>query len=265
MSFKFQLPPITAESGIDKLRSYLMQMTDQLEYALNNIETSNFTLETQKQVVTKPEQYTEQSVDEAVAVLKDMIIKNAEVIEQHMDEITQELHGDYTALSTEFGEYKQESTAQITANAESITQNISVTQTIKSDVTGLQSNVTDLSNNKANATDVSAQNTWISKTDSYIKTGVLYFNGLTPVSGIALGQIIHETVNGEDCMKRQGFYATFTPQELAFYIDTTKVAYVSNDKLFINKAEIITGDMNFGRYAIKDESGKGLTFKWKGN
>ena len=105
MSFKFQLPPITAESGIDKLRSYLMQMTDQLEYALNNIETSNFTLETQNQIVTKPEQYTEQSVDEAVAVLKDMIIKNAEVIESHMDEISQELHGEYTALSSDFGEY----------------------------------------------------------------------------------------------------------------------------------------------------------------
>lgn len=264
MSFKFQLPPITAESGIDKLRSYLMQMTDQLEYALNNIETSNFTLEAQQQITKKPEQYTEQSVDEAVSLLKDLIVKNAEVIESHMDEISQELHGEYTALSSDFGEYKEESTAKITANAQNITQQYSTIQTVKGDVSGLQSNVTDLSDNKANATDVSAQNSWITQTDSYIKTGVLYFEGLTPITGIALGQIQHETVNGEDCMKRQGFYATFTPQELAFFIGSTKVAYVSNDKLFINKAEIITGDMNFGRYAIKDESGKGLTFKWKG-
>ena len=263
MSFKFQLPPITAESGIDKLRSYLMQMTDQLEYALNNIETSNFTLETQKQVVTKPEQYTEQSVDEAVAILKDMIIKNAEVIEQHMDEITQELHGDYTALSSEFGAYKEESTAQITANANSITQNISITQTIRSDVAGLNSSVSNLNINKANATDVSTQGSWIQQTDSYVKTGVLYYEGLTPVTGIALGQIQHEIVNGNDCMKRVGFYATFTPQELAFYKDSTKVAYVSNDKLYINKAEILN-EFDFGRYEYKDESGRGLTLKWKG-
>ena len=263
MSFKFQLPPITAESGIDKLRSYLMQMTDQLEYALNNIETSNFTLDTQNKMVTKPKEYTEQSVDQAIAVLKDMIVKNAEVIESHMEEISQELHGDYTALSSEFGEYKQESTAQITANAENITQQYTTIQTIQGDVSNLGSDVSDLSNNKADASDVASQDAWISRTDSYVKTGILYYEGLQAIMGIALGQIQTEEVNGETVMVRQGFYATFTPQELAFYKDTTKVAYVSNEQLYITDANIING-LNLGRYAITDEPGKGLTFKWKG-
>ena len=261
MSFKFQLPPITAESGIDKLRSYLMQMTDQLEYALNNIETSNFTLEAQQQITKKPEQYTEQSVDEAVSLLKDLIVKNAEVIESHMDEISQELHGEYTALSSDFGEYKEESTAQITANAQNITQNYTLVQNLQNDVSSLDDAtagaISDINNT------LSGDASWMQQTDSYIKTGILYFDGLNPVTGIALGQIQTEIVNGEKVMKREGFYATFTPQELAFYKGDTKVAYVSNEQLYITNANVIDG-LDLGRYTIKDESGKGLTFKWKG-
>lgn len=263
MSFKFQLPPITQESGIDKLRSYLMQMTEQLEYALNNIETSNFTLETQNEVIKNPEQKTENDISHAVDVLKDMIVKNAEVIESHMDEISQELHGDYTALSSEFGEYKQESTAQITANAENITTNYTQIQAIQGDVTNLQTDKADGSDLISLADAVGTNASWIRETNFYIKTGLLYYEGLDAINGIALGQIQTETVGGETVMKRQGFYSVFTPTELAFYIGANKVAYVSNDKLYITQADI-TDKMDLGRYVWSDEGNLGLTLKWKG-
>lgn len=262
MSFKFQLPSLNDTMSNQQLRSYLTQMTEQLEYVLNNLETSNFTEDTKDQVITKPEKQTQQNLDEAVSILKDMIIKNAEIIESHMDEISQELHGDYTALSSEFGEYKQESTAQITANAENITAQYTTIQTIQGDITTLDTNTTNSINTINNTLGDDA--TWMQQTDSYIKTGILYFEGLNAVTGIALGQIQTEIVNGEKVMKREGFYATFTPQELAFYKGTTKVAYVSNEQLYITDANIING-LNLGRYGIQDESGKGLTFKWKGN
>lgn len=263
MSFKFQLPPITAESGIDKLRSYLMQMTDQLEYALNNIETSNFTLEAQQQITKKPEQYTEQSVDEAVSLLKDLIVKNAEVIESHMDEISQELHGEYTAISNDFGTYRVENDARVTANAEGLQANFNEIQTV-------QGNVNTLSSTKADASDVSAlqtvvgdNNAWITTTEAYIYAGLLSKEGGVRTVGIAMGQIQTETQGGETVLKKQGFYTTYTPQELAFYKDSTKVAYVSGDQLYINKAYVLDF-LNLGRYKIDDESGKGLTIKWVG-
>lgn len=263
MSFKFQLPPITAESGIDKLRSYLMQMTDQLEYALNNIETSNFTLEAQQQITKKPEQYTEQSVDEAVSLLKDLIVKNAEVIESHMDEISQELHGEYLAISSDFGTYRVDNDARVTANAEGLQANFNEIRTV-------QGSVSSLGSSKANADDLATlqsivgdNNTWISKTDAYIHAGLLWTEGGERIVGIAMGQVETEMQGGEEVLKRQGFYTTYTPKELAFYLNTTKVAYVSNDKLFINKA-VVNSDFNLGRYEIKDVSGKGLTIKWVG-
>ena len=166
MSFKFQLPSLNETMSNQQLRSYLTQMTDQLEYVLNNLETSNFTQETKNQVITKPEQQTQQNLDEAVAILKDMIIKNAEVIESHMDEISQELHGDYTALSSEFGAYKEESTAQITANAQNITTSFSQIQTIQTDVGNLDSATSGAITNINNTLDADAS--WMQQTDSYI-------------------------------------------------------------------------------------------------
>ena len=264
MSFKFQLPPITAESGIDKLRSYLMQMTDQLEYALNNIETSNFTLDAQKQIVQKPEQYTEQSVDEAVSLLKDLIVKNAEVIESHMDEISQELHGEYTAISNDFGTYRVENDARVTANAANITANFTQVQTVQSNVDVLASN----SATKTELATVSAKaesnDTWINKTDAYIKAGLLFTEGGQDIVGIAMGQVNTVTDGyGREVLNRQGFYTTYTPEELAFYKDSVKVAYVSNNQLYINDA-VISGGTKIGRYRIEDEAGKGLTIKWVG-
>ena len=52
MSFKFQLPPITAETSVAQLKSYLMQMSEQLEYALNNLETDNFTVDAKQKITS---------------------------------------------------------------------------------------------------------------------------------------------------------------------------------------------------------------------
>ena len=178
-----------------------------------------------------------------------------------MDEISQELHGEYTALSSDFGEYKEESTAQITANAQNITQQYTTIQTIQTDVGTLDAAtsgaITDITNT------LNDDASWMQQTDAYIKTGLLFYDGVNPVNGIALGQIQRVKIGDEWAMKQEGFYATFTPQELAFYKGDTKVAYVSNEQLYITSANVIDG-LDLGRYTIKDESGKGLTFKWKG-
>ena len=130
MSFKFQLPPITSETSIDKLRSYLMQMTDQLEYALNNLETSNFTENTKKELSQTSTTIAQQTTDSSAEVLKAFIVKTAEVIETQMDSMEQTFHGQYTALSSQFGKYREETDNRITANANDITANFTNVQTL---------------------------------------------------------------------------------------------------------------------------------------
>lgn len=264
MSFKFQLPPITAETDITKLRSYLMQMTDQLEYALNNIETDNFTQTARRTITKQAEEVTEVSVGDAIEQLKALIMKNAEIIEEQMDEISQDLHGEYTAISNEFGVYKAETDNKITANAEGVSMSLSRTQTISTNLDVLANNAATKSELAVVNNTATANNTWITNTDGYIKAGLLFTEGGQDVVGIAMGQVTTTTDGqGREVINRQGFYTTYTPQELAFYKDTMKVAYVSNNQLFINNAVLVNG-AKLGRYQMLDIAGKGLVIKWVG-
>ena len=187
MSFKFQLPPITADMSVDRMRSYLMQMQDQLEYALNNLETSNFT-ETTKQELSKNSAAISQEVVEASEeVSKAFVLKNAEEIREEMQTYVQSITGQYEAISEQFGTYREETDLKIETNANGITQNYNK-------VTALETST----NNAIAATNaevtsqgdvIDATTAWKRLTQAYIKTGLLYYEGLTPVYGIAIGQI----------------------------------------------------------------------------
>lgn len=256
MSFKFQLPPITSETSIDKLRSYLMQMTDQLEYALNNLETSNFTETSRKEIASTSTEIAQQTTDASVEVLKAMIVKNAEVIEQQMDTMEQNLHGEYTALSSQFGTYREETDNKITANANAITQNYTNVQTMIGETNdSLSETQSQVDSQGAVQTETSK---WEAITKAYIKTGLLYYDGLDPIYGIAIGQIKIDENDPEECMLRQGFYATYTGSDIVFYKGTTEVARYSDMAAIVNELntrKIVMGsftiDTTNGRFTIK--------------
>lgn len=256
MSFKFQLPPITSETSIDKLRSYLMQMTDQLEYALNNLETSNFTETSRKEIANTSTEIAQQTTDASVEVLKAMIVKNAEVIEQQMDTMEQNLHGEYTALSSQFGTYREETDNKIEANANAITQNYTNVQTMIGETNdSLSETQSQVDSQGAVQTETSK---WEAITKAYIKTGLLYYDGLDPIYGIAIGQIKIDENDPEECMLRQGFYATYTGSDIVFYKGTTEVARYSDMAAIVNELntrKIVMGsftiDTTNGRFTIK--------------
>lgn len=243
MSFKFQLPPITSETGIDKLRSYLMQMTDQLEYALNNLETSNFTENTKKELSQTSTTIAQQTTDSSAEVLKAFIQKTAEVIESQMDSMEQTFHGQYTALSSQFGTYREETDNKIEANANAITQNYTNVQTLIGETNdNLSATQSQVDAQKAIITETSR---WETTTKGYIKSGLLYYDGLTPIYGIAIGQITIDENDPEECMLRQGFYATYTGKDIIFYKGTTEVARYSDIEAIVNQLntnKIIMGD-----------------------
>lgn len=60
-----------------------------------------------------------------------------------------------------------------------------------------------------------------------------------------------------------GYVAKLTDTELGFYDGDTKVAYISNNKLYITNAEI-TGNLQIGKYQwITDSTGR-MSLKWVG-
>jgi len=204
---------------------------------------------------------------DALNILRANIIRTAEVINQNMETLSQDLHGEYTALSSQFGQYQQETNAHFEATAEGITQNYDAIQIIQGDVR-------DLGDTKANNssvaninTTVNQHSTYITQTKAKIRTGLLWYDSEHPngVYGVAIGQVDDVTfVNNNEVMRRTGFYSTYTSEELAFYIGTQKVAYISNNKLFITWANVVD-KIDLGRYTIDDEGSRGLTFKWRGN
>ena len=203
---------------------------------------------------------------DALNILRANIIRTAEVINQSMDSLSQELHGEYTALSSQFGQYQQSVDAQFVTTAEGITQNYSAIQVLQTGLGTANNNITDLSNNKGDKSVVDAHTSYIADTKAFIRTGLLWYDAEHPngVWGIAIGQVDDVTmVNNHEVMRRTGFYTTYTSQELAFYIGTQKVAYISNNRLHITQANVVDF-LELGRYTIDDVSGRGLCFKWKG-
>lgn len=198
------------------------------------------------------------NVDEALEIIKNTIIKNAEIVTQQMQEIVSSYTGLYEAISSEFGSYRQETDAKITQNAEGLTQAYTNIQQIDSKY-GIA--LTDTNNAIVQLADgaVATNTNFRSVTEAYIKSGLLFYEGLDPVYGVAVGQLTYEVINGEKLIKRKGVYSVFTAEELAFYVDDVKVAYFRNNKLYISNAEFPSA-VRIGDYTLS-ANGNGFTIR----
>lgn len=237
MSYDIKYPNMTAhtEAGkLEQIRSYLYQLTDQLNWALNTIEkgiTENIVVQ-QGSKVASGDAETPSNFNE----LKSLIIKSADVVEAFEEEFSKVFDGKYVAQSG-FGEYMQNTSLTIEGNSTNITQIYSNTQSI-----------TDTDNAVT-----------IRKDDAYIKTGRLYTdsNG-NDIYGLEIGQ----TVNGRD----EGFVRLIS-NELAFCDGTDtkgnpiKVAYISGQKLFITRVEI-TGTFILGKFVSTVDVLGDVVEKW---
>ena len=198
------------------------------------------------------------NVDEALEIIKNTIIKNAEITNERMDQMVQTFTGMYEAQSSEYGAFKQETNARLTQNAEGLTQAYTNIQQIDSKY-GVA--ITDTNDAIVQLADgaVATNTNFRSVTEAYIKSGLLFYEGLDPVYGVAVGQLTYETINGEKLIKRQGVYSVFTAEELAFYVNDVKVAYMKNNKLYINNAEFLYA-VQIGDYTLS-ANGNGFTIK----
>lgn len=240
MGYDLRYPMITATSEKDQLvqiKSYLHQLVEQLQWALNNINTvqSNYTAPTTKSETSKKEEETDtQATFDAI---KPLIIKSADIVTAYYEEISKRFEGNYVAQS-DFGTYSEQTAQDILTNSTEIEQFY----------TNLQEIITDIENINFTLLEVNA----------HIKSGLLYNDddGI-PVYGLEIGQI--NTIDGEEVFSK---YARFTADRLSFYDQNDyEVAYISDSKLYIRHAEI-TGTLKAGAFLL--DTTKGFKLKYVG-
>ena len=240
MSIDIRLPNINAanEQGqLSQMRSYLYQLVEQLNWALNTVQDG--AVQTVVQPMTAPTvsgtAAAEQEAQDTFNSIKSLIIKSADIVNAYYETMRLRMDGEYVAES-DFGVYRRTTAAEISATIDSVNQLYTDLQSVEETADGAYDSVRAVTAN--------------------IKTGLLYTNESgVPVYGLEVGQ--RNVENGVESFRK---YARFTANRLSFYDQNdTEVAYISDYKLFITQAQI-TGSITLGRY-VADMS-DGLAFKW---
>lgn len=232
-------PNITAKTETEQLlqmRSYLYQLSQQLQWAFSTISKDAGTTSSSSVSV----QGKQQEADPAstFASLKNLIIKSADIVDAYYTEINGRLEKIYVAQS-DFGAYKEQAALDIQQNADGVSQLFENFRKISGTVEEI--------------------NSQLLSTNAYIRTGLLDEDGNGhPVYGLEIGQT--NTVDGQTVFDK---FARFSADRLSFFdSNDTEVAYISDYKLYITNAEI-TGSLRIvDRFKIYYNNG--LAFQWIG-
>ena len=264
MGIELRLPNI---SGSDReqlvqIRSYLYQIIPQLQFAINDIDTtraSGASGQVTPKVISSPSVPTigtEATFDK----LKPLIIKSAEIVEAYYEEINKKLEGFYVAES-DFGVFAEKTTQDIEATSSYVNQSFEDVQIIISDnISGVNNQIKDLNTDIGDVNEaIKGLNATVIEATAHIKSGILYYDNEVPVYGLEIGQ--RKTVDGVEVFDK---FARFTSDRLSFYDQNgTEVAYISDQKLFISNVEI-TSTYKVGGFVDTVTAGGGVVTKWVG-
>ena len=248
MAIEIRLPNIKGNDReqLAQIRSYLYQLAEQLQWALNNVNTSavNYVVKQVPSGVSSqnsqvaPMDLGDEDFDAEVAfsALKPLIIKSADIVNAFYNEINTRLESLYVTES-DFGTFIEQNEQNISKTATDIEQSFANIQQILTDIENLKYNFLE--------------------TKAHIKSGLLYYENEIPVYGVEIGQITE--INGEEVFNK---YARFTSGRLSFYDHNgVEVAYISDKKLHITHVEI-TGTYRIGRFVDTILSDNSVVTKW---
>lgn len=249
MSLTFDYP--SRQADLAAVRSFLYSLVERLNVAFGSLE--NDVGVAARQAVAQSlsegggENKATQSLRAEYQAIKALILKTAHTVESEIQRVEQTLTSS-TVAASDFGDYRQSIEANIVAQADSITQVIRYYEQIN--------------------TSVASFDEYVTRTEGYISSGIVDWDGSVPLFGIAIGQNLQKdvvTVDGEeyDFIRKADFRTVITSMELAFWRDDVKVAYMSScsDRLYIPNAEI-TDSLTIGGWEITPT--QGLTLKWTG-
>lgn len=238
MSFDLRLPNITdvtPDGKLQQIQSYMYQLVQELNWALNTIETGSSSQSVTSMSGTTAVTDKEKDAQASFNDIKALIIKSADIVTAYYEEMKEKFDGLYVAES-DFGTYAETTSAEINKNSTGIIELYNNLQQIITDIENLEHRIIDV--------------------NAYINSGLLYYDDAgVPIYGLEVGQ--RNVIDGVEVFNK---YARFISNRLSFYDENdTEVAYVSDYKLYITNAEI-TGSLKLGRYVI--DTSDGLIIKW---
>ena len=245
------MPPYpngSVQQQLTQQYSYLFQMAQQLNMALAALEgggTSAGGGQSTRAGAAATASSAEPESNEQFQNLRAMIIKTAKQVTRRMEQLEVRLGEEYVAAS-QFGTYVQRLSAYLEANPQALTQYYSFCSDLAANVAAVDA----------------AFSSYRLDTEGYIRTGIVYYDGPAPVYGVAVGQNLTTTeTDGKKVVDQNNFRAVFTAQKLSFWQDSTEIAYVSNNRLYITNITVLD---SIGIGSWRMDSGSGLAFKWIG-
>ena len=289
----------TEKEQLSQVRSYLYQLASQLQWALQNVDTSSAvvvqSLPKSREAAIVNGRSIGNEAEATFASIKSLIIKSAEIVDAYYEEISKKLTGVYVAQS-DFGTYVETTSKEIEDNSTSTTQGFENLQSI---LTGHENRIAevveDLQESKASINNgiqgvhdrVTGVNALLEDAKSllqgslddlevyvtglqdvvigvsaYLKSGLLETTDAgIPVYGLEIGQSVRDDVAGTEVFNK---YARFTSEKLSFYDSNGyEAAYVSDKKLFIKMAEI-TVSLQIGKFIDLVMDNGDVVTKWLG-
>lgn len=286
--FNLTTPPILTGDAVNQLtqlRSFLYQMTEQLNMAsiqldekVNTVSIASSSGSKAKSVaeekageynalkalITKTADYTE----EQIAIVNNLITNTTNYTDSQMADIRTQVEtntdgiaglsatvsSEYVAKS-EYGTWQEDVINQLSINADSIDQNLKYLSQLQVDV------------EKANA----SFSNYVVATEGSIKVGIVEWSedGTTPLFGVAVGQDVtyrEVTVDGVTYaeINKDKFLATFTSKALKFWQGEQLVAYITNNELYITNTRII-GNLGIGEaFNIRADNVVGFVIEYIG-
>lgn len=207
-SMKLAYPSIVGKTSgeqLESMRRYLCTLTDQLNLA--DWSAGAVLQEVSRAIDADSLPDAERKTQLGnFGQLKALIIKTADYAAANSEEFQTKLSGNYVAVS-DFGKYWQEATMTIDGNEFGIRQLYDYAAGINNDFTV--------------------------KSQQYVKTGLLYYNGAVPIYGVGVGNIeTTVTKDGETVVDQtKNELVTVTPGRVSFWQGGDEIAYLSAKKL----------------------------------
>lgn len=165
----------------------------------------------------------------------------------NIDDLLIEMKSGYIAKS-EFGTYLQQILSQFSMNEEGMEQDFSFFSDLKANLLALSSSFEE----------------YRISTQGYVRSGIVDYEDGVPVFGVAVGKDLQTelTANNETVVRQVGFRAIYTAEGLSFWQDGVKVAYMSNNQLYITNV-VALSRLTVGNWDFEDGA-NGLVIKWRG-
>lgn len=215
----------TPEGQLKQVKDYLFLLADKLNLQDNSAEKVFQEVSKAIDAETVATTDNEQAAKlREYANLKALIVKTGEYAITHSEEISKVFNSSFGANS-DFGKYYEELERRVTENAQGVENLFTYTAGI---------------NNENGNFGVG--------TKQFIKSGLLYYDeNQIPVFGVGVGVLSTVATGGDEVIDlKQNRLATFAADEIAFWDNGNKVAYISGNAINFPAANIRGGSIHIG-------------------